>query len=533
MHGQLVAGARQARVVGVDGGAHQGRVIVLEARLVEAESLGQSTEDLGVRQCLAHRGDDRCRPLQPVLPVGAVDVVVLEVAGRRQHHVGMAHGVGHDHVDAADEQVLAQQRAAQAVLVRVGAQRVVVVDHQGVDGRVHGRVEQPRAGVDDVDQAGLATGEVGAFQCLVGIGKGGAVLGDDAGTDPAEGTAQGRQCADGANAGATVATAFHAVADGHGDVAGGAVGVRQGLDGGPRQVADTRGVVDGPGPRRRQVVFQAVHVAGDEVRVDGAAPLELGRQRQRQHHVGAGQRLHVQCALFGDAHAFRIDHHHLRAACPGRLEHPCEVQVGDGHVVAPDHHQVGFRGLLRGHAGGGAEQAGIGGAAHRAAQRSAVQAGGAEPVEEARGHGAAGQPAVGAGIVQRHHRFRAVALDGRGQPQVHPRQSLVPGDCPELAAAATAGTDERRGQPALAVDEVRVVAGHFLAHHAGGEGIRVAAADPGDATVLDGDVEAAGVGAVQRANAGQDLALAVHGGDRFGAERAVVPRVAGKVAASR
>ena len=61
--------------------------------------------------------------------------------------------------------------------------------------------------------------------------------------------------------------------------------------------------------------------------VEGAPPLQLGRQRPRQHHVGAGQERQVQIGLLGDLGAQGIDHHEPAAVAPRLADAAHEVQV--------------------------------------------------------------------------------------------------------------------------------------------------------------------------------------------------------------
>ena len=133
---------------------HQRQVGGLEARIVEAEAGGKPAEDLGVRQRLAERLDNRFGALQPVMAVGAVEVVALELRRRRQHDVAERHALGHRDLDADGEDIFAQQAAPEAVLVGMHHDRIVVVDEQRPQRRVDVVALQMPADVEDVQACG-------------------------------------------------------------------------------------------------------------------------------------------------------------------------------------------------------------------------------------------------------------------------------------------------------------------------------------------------------------------------------------------
>ena len=123
-------------------------------------------------------------------------------------------------------------------------------------------------------------------------------------------------------------------------------------------------------------------------------------------------------------------------------------------------------------------------------------------MEKAQRHAVIGEHAVRAGIVERHHRLRAVALDHRGDARVHDVERLLPADARERAGAARAGALERMQQAVCAVDEIVGVMRHLGADDALGIGQGVGAAHFDDAAVVDRHGQAAGVRAVEGADAG-------------------------------
>src|SRR5262249_26221131 len=116
-------------------------------------------------------------------------------------------------------------------------------------------------------------------------------------------------------------------------------------------------------------------------------------------------------------------------------------------------------------------------------------------------HGSRGEEAVRPRVVQRQHALRTVGGDDAAHVVMDQVESLVPGGTGEAPLALGPHAAERRGQPSRAVDEVRVEGLDLGADDARGGGIRARAADLDDAVALDGDGEAAGVGAVERTDA--------------------------------
>ena len=80
--------------------------------MLGAEALGQPAHHLVVVAAFARRLDQLGPEDEILVAAAAIDVVVLEEHGRRQHHVGHLRGLGHELLVHADEQVRrAQSRA--------------------------------------------------------------------------------------------------------------------------------------------------------------------------------------------------------------------------------------------------------------------------------------------------------------------------------------------------------------------------------------------------------------------------------------
>ena len=495
--------AAEPRVAGIERRVHQLRVARREDRIGEAEAHGEPTEDLDVRERLALRRDHALGTLQPVRAVRRVEIGMLEVRGRGQHDVGVAHAVRHCDIRTDHEEILAQEAATEAVLIRMHDHRVVVVDEHRLDRRIQTLVEEVRADVDDVERARARRHEIRPLQAARRFREREPGAVDEPAAGHAELAGEGGQREDGADAAAAVLVPLEAVADADG---GGRdrrvpLGERTNLRLG--HAADARGVFHGEAARLRHVVVEPVDVARDEVRVERAPPLELGGHRPRQHDVRARLQRDVQVRLSRDRRPARIDDDELGAALARAIDQGHEVKIRPRHVVAPRHDEPRVLDVLRTHAGDRAERAHPRFRADAAAQRFAIEQARAEPVKEAQVHRAAGEEAVRPGVVQREDRLRAVLGHDRGEALVDLVERLVPRDPLEGAGAGATRADatQRRADSRIAVDERRIRRGHLRAEHAVRVRIGVRAADGDDALVLDGHGEAAGVGAVEGTHA--------------------------------
>ena len=178
------------------------------------------------------------------------------------------------------------------------------------------------------------------------------------------------------------------------------------------------------------------------------------------------------------------------------------MQIGGRRVVSPDDGQFRLTHRLGTDPGDRAVCARPRLGAHAAAHRPAKQVGGAQLVEEPQRHAVARQHAMGAGVVQGHHALRTPAVDHGAHALVDDIQRLVPGDLAELSFPARPGSHERLPDAPGPVDEITRVVSDLFAYHASRVTKRAGPPYLHDTVVLDGDGQAAGVGAVERANAG-------------------------------
>jgi hypothetical protein len=105
-------------------------------------------------------------------------------------------------------------------------------------------------------------------------------------------------------------------------------------------------------------------------------------------------------------------------------------------------------------------------------------------------------------VVERHHRLRAPAIDDLADALANRCKRLIPTGALEMARAAGADPLQRIAQATAPVDELLAAAGHLVADHSLriGKGLRSTYLN--NPPVLDGQLKAAGVGAVQGTNAG-------------------------------
>ena len=291
----------------------------------------------------------------------------------RQDHVGVGHAVGHRHLDAHDEHVLAGERLFHAVLLRMHDHRVVVVDEQRLERRVEAVVEDRLGHVDDVDRAGPRRDQVGPREPVGRLREGVARAADQAAARHAELSREGRQRGDRAQSGAAVLVALEAVAPGDDSGRGLVVPARERANVLKRKAANLRGFLRWVLARALHESVEAVHVLCDERVIEAAKTLQFDRERPCEDDVGAGLDRKVQVRLLGDLDPFRVDDHELCALALGGVDMAHQVQVAGRGVVAPDDDQLRQAHLLQRRAGCRAERAGVGLAADPAAQRAAAE----------------------------------------------------------------------------------------------------------------------------------------------------------------
>jgi hypothetical protein len=452
---------------------------------------------------LADGRDDRLGPLEQVAAVAAGELLVLQERGRGQDDVGDVAGVGPALLVHDDEHVVAGERAADAVLVGGGGDGVGVVDPHDPHGRV-GQLLDGATDLREVDHAGGGRGQADAR--LVG-----AVPARRRHTPAAAAHAHlavdGGQADDGADGVGAVAGALDAPAAAQQGGRGGGVALGQLLDLRGRDVAGRGGGDGGPGGDGLLPRGGVGGVGGEEGAVGPAAGEGEVVDGHRQRDVGAGERGEVEGGLGGERGAARVDDDQLAAAGQHVAGERDEVDARGAGVDAPQREAGGVGGVGRIGAGevavhGADGGAGVGGAP------GAVDAGGAEHGPQALVEAAAGDVAVGAAVPARQDGLAAVRGEGCAHPVGDEGHRFVPRRADEAVAPA----DHRVEHPLGAVDAA-VEAGDLAADPAGREAVLVAAADAAHAAILDGDGEAAPVGAVERTDG---RVGAEHGAERRG-----------------
>ena len=178
------------------------------------------------------------------------------------------------------------------------------------------------------------------------------------------------------------------------------------------------------------------------------------------------------------------------------------MKVGDRRVVAPDEIELGGLGKFGRASGHGAVSPRPRFAAHAAAQGAPIELSGAQSIEKTRGHAVSGQQAVRTGIVQRHHRLRTPAADDLAYPLVDIVQRRVPRNPLELVRAFRPEAAQRMQQAPRSVHELGHLPSHLVADDPGGVGRGLRTAHLDDPVIGDTDAQAAGIGAIESADAG-------------------------------
>ena len=114
----------------------------MEAVLFKSHALGQSAKHLDVGTALAQRFDGRVRHLQIVVPVCALQILVLEERGRRKHNVGVVDGIGKELLMHDGEQVGTLQSSNDLVVIGTNRRRIRVVDKERFDRRIFQSVQR-------------------------------------------------------------------------------------------------------------------------------------------------------------------------------------------------------------------------------------------------------------------------------------------------------------------------------------------------------------------------------------------------------
>ena len=106
------------------------------------------------------------------------------------------------------------------------------------------------------------------------------------------------------------------------------------------------------------------------------------------------------------------------------------------------------------------------------------------------------------GIVQRHHRLRTPAVDYLVYPLVDIVQRRIPRNPLELVRAFGPEAAQRMQQAAWSVHERSHLPSHLVADDPGGVGRGLRTAHLDDTAIGDTDAQAAGIGAIESADAG-------------------------------
>src|SRR5260370_10027172 len=177
------------------------------------------------------------------------------------------------------------------------------------------------------------------------------------------------------------------------------------------------------------------------------------------------------------------------------------MKVGDRRIVAPDKIELGGLGKFGRASWHGAISPRPRFAAHAAAQGAPIELSGAQAIEKTRGHAVSGQQAVRAGVVQWHHRLWTPAADHLAYPQMDGVQRPVPRDPLELVRAFRPEAAQRIKQAPRSVQELGHLPSHLVADDPGRIGRRIRTAYLHDTVIGDTDAQAAGIGAIESADA--------------------------------
>ncbi len=356
-----------------------------------------------------------------------------------------------------------------------------------------------------VDRARIASAQqVGALQRRAVDVEGAAARQQQAAGRIAPVAGQRRQAGDRAHRVAAAARALHAVVQADGARPHVPVVVRQPFDDAGADAADGRDPLRVVAQRALGQRVEAERVAVDIVAVEPAFADQDVHDAEGQRPVGPRQRRNVLVAALGRQRAVRIDGDQARAAPLGLLRPAPQVQVGGHRIAAPEDDLAAVLELLHVHADAGAQRvaqpegAGLG-------ADGAVEAAGAEPVEEALRHRLALHQTHRSGVAVRNDGLRIARRDG-AQPHRDLVDRPVPGHRLEAAGALAADAPQRRQHAVGVVAAFQVAADLGAQRAAGGRMVRVAGNAHGDAPPgpgLHGDLHGAGIGAVVRTG-GQD-----------------------------
>lgn len=304
------------------------------------------------------------------------------------------------------------------------------------------------------------------------------------------------QSQDGAHCVGPARGTLHAVVETDGGGSGQAVSKRQRFDGGDGYVAPSGGARGRPPRCLNEKSFCAAGVMFQIIAIEQAIALQHMGDGIGQRGVTAGPHGKMVMALFSAVATVGIDGPELRALAFGALDHTPQMQVAGDGIGPPQHDQARIFKRFRVHAKSGAHallhclRTGTG-------ADGAVQQTGTERMEQTAGHAFPLHLPHRSSITVGQDGLRFAAPDS-GQPVGDESIRLLPRDRREAArtfpARALEGLKQARG-----VMNTLGVAAHLGAQHAVRQGMGCITLDVDDSSVLHGDTQGAGIGAIVRA----------------------------------
>ena len=222
-------------------------------------------------------------------------------------------------------------------------------------------------------------------------------------------------------------------------------------------------------------------------------------QRQGDGDVRAGLELNVEVSLAGERRRARIDHDERRASLARFLDEGHEVDARGRRVHAPEDDEAGVHVVFVGDARHLSVETHVGGAGRCRAHRAREPRRAERPPQ--RGIvGVLREQAIRPAIAERQDGLATRAISDGGHALGDLVECFVPADAREDAVALSPLADGGVEEAVFAVDALRK-ATDFAADVAARARVLVAAVDLDDAPLLDGDLERAGVRAVERTRA--------------------------------
>ena len=500
---------RERRVIGGEDLARHLLVLVVEAGLVEAEAPGQASEHLGRRQTLPRRRHRRLVPRDVEVPVGDLEIGVLELGGGGEDQVRVLDGVRAEVLRDHREEVGSLQALPDLRLVRHAGQRIARVDEERLDGRVL-RLEEALAEPRHAERARDGGPQVVAIQGrpVHAEEPAGVVAGAAAGMAPVPRDPGDAGDGPDRHPPAPVPLEPHGQPDPRG------AGVREpppelhdGLD---RKAGDARDAL-------RRILEDALaervpaeRVARDEVPVLRALGQHDVQEAQRQRGIRARDRRQVGVRDPGGPGPDGVDHDEVGARLAGHRDAAPEMVVAGQRVAAPqdDELREAQRLGIHPHAVVAQRVAGPVPAGDRADRHQVPR--GSEDVPQPAPCGIhALEEAHAAGADVGPDRLGAEFPDDGLEPPGDLVERVVPGDALELAPALRTDPPHRIEETLgrLGIGDVVV---ELRAQDAARERVLGIALEPHRAPVLHGHDPAARVRAVHRARS-ENPRFSAHG----------------------